>query len=201
MVCIICINDIWCITYTVASSLILIRTTLDINTSVVTPMIPTRRIAIIPKVGIARNIRVCLLNVVYEVVMVKFVVRRLTEVDATAVDCYVVSVYDVVVGSKLEADTIPMVVGYVVSNYAAAKRSIETDAIVEAFNVCVSDCNVAILGKEYSLTISWSMQSVACPIQNNVASLDINSGRITCNVASQSVDVAVSLYRSGWRVY
>lgn len=44
------INKVWCITYSVASSLILIRTAIQANVSIITPIVSSRRIIVIPSI-------------------------------------------------------------------------------------------------------------------------------------------------------
>ncbi len=69
-------NDVWFVAYSVRSQLILVWPAKLVHKLVIAPVVAARRIATIPIVGVAGRSDIDLLGVVYEVVMVKSVVRR-----------------------------------------------------------------------------------------------------------------------------
>ncbi len=92
------IYDVWYIAYSITSSSILIGPSVDVWRIMVAPVVSARRMAIIPKVSTAQRGDIRMPVVIYEVVMVEFVIKRLEEVDAKPfVVRYVVSGYFCVV--------------------------------------------------------------------------------------------------------
>ncbi len=85
VVCVVNVYHVWMVPYSIASWLVLVWTTLFIYISIVAPVVAARRITIIPcihrLIGKTLVPTKHLLSVVYEIVVVKLVVRRQDDVD------------------------------------------------------------------------------------------------------------------------